>query len=119
MPLAIETYRPDGRKASRADIEYVEHTDLFWAPSRYTINVFDPMKHDNVLLSHECRDFAIDVHAPLRQDDFAVVFEPGTKVYDERTKERYKIAADGKQIQRKPKGRSKTLTIDSRPPRFR
>jgi hypothetical protein len=95
IPLAIEEYLADGRKTWRTDIEYQSHPVLYWFPSRYSVQVFDPGQQGKVKESHVADQITVEPRLPLEQRDFALTFAPGTTVYDEKTKERYQIGADG------------------------
>jgi|SRR5580704_543409 hypothetical protein len=118
LPLVIEEYRPDGLRTLRAEVEYAEHDQLFWVPARYRVECYDIAKPTKVGVCYEVSDIVVKAALPLAQSDFALVFSPGTEVYDGRDGMRYKVGADGGKLLLSGR-RSAKLSLATSPPSHR
>jgi hypothetical protein len=119
IALAIEEYLPDGRITFRADIDYLSHPTLFWFPASYMIRVFDVATRSIIAVSYQVTHITIEPHLSLHQRDFALTFEPGTTVYDERKHAQYVVASDGSNQPLHARRQSRKLTVAAHRPSTR
>jgi hypothetical protein len=91
---AVESSRP-GFVLLEGSIEYYRKQDAMrWYPKAFQVthhakgqqNVPDRTRGDGV---------QTEIGASLKDSDFALIFEPGTVVWDARTREEYRIRSDG------------------------
>jgi hypothetical protein len=81
---------------SVASIEYQHHPVHGWVPARWTVG-------NGTFGENTVTKYAINERFP--EDTFSLKVSPATRVFDQRTAERYRVAADG--------GKSEVVQIDS------
>ncbi len=94
VPVGFQAYLPDGRVHLDGTLEYYrKHDAVAWVPKAFQIKfhrvaqgVPQSIRGDNVQTA---------IGAPLKESDFALAFEPGTIVWDGRTREEYRVRDDG------------------------
>jgi hypothetical protein len=62
-----------------------------WVPKAFQVN----WKKPGVWSRHRGERVQTEIGAPLKDSNFALSFEPGTLVWDARTREGYRIRDDG------------------------
>lgn len=98
VPIRIEESTKKRPIFARAEVEYVEHDQLYWTPISYRVEVFDRAKQSKVNAVYEANRIVVEANLSLGQRDFGLSFPAGTAVYDGRNGERYKVAADGSKV---------------------
>jgi hypothetical protein len=95
VPLAIEEYTSKGKTSYRAEIEYTEHPQLYWAPTSYKIDVVNIQDQNKINLYYAASNIVVSAGVSLEQRDFKLDFGPGSTVFDERGHKPYVIGANG------------------------
>jgi hypothetical protein len=95
VPVAFQTYgrnliiRFDGK------IEYYRRQGaIWWLPKAFEVTSHGKAQGP---LADRIRGVGVQttIGVPLKKSDFALIFEPGTIVWDARTREEYRIRSDG------------------------
>jgi hypothetical protein len=93
VPVAFEGYL-DGKRYMDGSIEYYRKGDaIAWVPKAFQVRC--GLKQQGVEQRDRGSDVQTAVGAPLKDSDFALIFKPGTTVFDQRTREQYRIRDDG------------------------
>ena len=98
IPLVLELHRTNGETSMRAEVEYAEDKVLYWVPKRYRVSLYDMPHPSKVNIYYEVSSIVLRPQLSLAQRDFALVFPPGTDVYDGRDETRYRVGPDGRKI---------------------
>jgi hypothetical protein len=93
VPVAFEGYL-DGKRYMDGSIEYYRKGDaIAWVPKAFQVNF--GLRQQGVEQRDRGSDVQTAVGAPLKDSDFALIFKPGTIVFDQRTREQYRVRDDG------------------------
>jgi hypothetical protein len=91
VPVAFEGYI-QGKRYMDGSLEYYGKRDAMkWVPKAFQVN----WKKPGVWSRHRGERVQTEIGAPLKDSNFALSFEPGTLVWDARTREGYRIRDDG------------------------
>jgi hypothetical protein len=103
VPVAYQSYLKNGVRYLDGSLEYYrydKHDGLSWVPKAFQV----ASKRMGVTARGDRVQAEIGV--PLKDSDFSLIFEPGTIVWDERTREEYLLRTDGsKEPIQKPRRR--------------
>jgi hypothetical protein len=106
VPVAFEGY-VRGNRYMNGSLEYYRKQDAMkWVPKAFQVSCY--LKAQGVSERHRGERVQTEIGAPLKDRDFALIFEPGTVVWDARTREEYRILSDGSKepIQRRGRRRA-------------
>jgi hypothetical protein len=93
VPVAFECY-VKGNRYMDGSLEYYRKQDAMrWVPKAFQVSWYS--KAQGVSQRDRGDRMQTEIGAPLKDSDFALVFEPGTVVWDARKREEYRIRSDG------------------------
>jgi len=93
VPVAFEGY-VGGKRYMDGSIEYYRKGDaIAWVPKAFQVSWYS--KQQGLEQRDRGSDVQTAIGAPLKDSDFALIFKPGTIVWDARTREQYRIRDDG------------------------
>jgi hypothetical protein len=94
IPVAFHRYTKDRRLVYEGSLEFYRKQDAMrWLPKAFQVTPH--AKGQNVAERIRGDRLQTEIHAPLKDSDFALIFEPGTVVWDARSQEEYRIRDDG------------------------
>jgi|GEM_PF-5302529 hypothetical protein len=92
VPVAFEGYNIQGRRYMNGSLEYYGKRDAMkWVPKAFQVNWQIPGEWSR----HRGERVQTEIGVPLKEGDFALTFDPGTVVFDARTREWYRVLSDG------------------------
>jgi hypothetical protein len=95
VPVAFHRYNKDGLVVCDGSLEYYRKQDAMrWYPKAFQVTTH-AKGQQGVPNRTRGERVQIEIGAPLKDSDFALIFEPGTVVWDARTREEYRIREDG------------------------
>jgi hypothetical protein len=91
LPVAFQAYVKGGRVCLVGSLEYYHKNDAIrWVPKTFLAKWFGHGFEER----HRGDYVQTEIGASLKDSDFALVFEPGTVVWNVRTREEYRIRSD-------------------------
>jgi hypothetical protein len=91
VPVAFEGY-VQGKRYMNGSLEYYrKQGPMKWVPKSFQVS----WHSQGVSERHRGERVQTEIGASLKDSDFALIFEPGTVVWDARTHKEYRILSDG------------------------